>query len=63
MTRAEIRRVGHDMLERVEWLDRHATVRNAKDRRELEDTVRDLEKAMLKLIDAPLRLRDLDLPD
>lgn len=64
MTRAEIRRLGHEMLTHVEWLDRHIKTRNGKDTRHLEGVMADLNKFALKLIDAPLRLveepRDAD---
>lgn len=56
MTRAQIRRIGHNSLELIEWLNTHATVRNPADRKRLETALDDLEKNMLRVIDAPLRM-------
>lgn len=62
MTRDEIRYLAHKLLDRIEWLNFHATTRHPKDRQKLDDTIVDMEKMALKIIDAPLRENDLDLP-
>jgi len=61
MTRAQIRRTAWDAHEWIEWLNTHVVARSVKDNKRLESYLRDLNKAMLKIIDAPVRDPKVDL--
>lgn len=63
MTNSQLRYLAHKVLDHLEWINRHATTRQDKHRAKLEGTLRDIEKIMLKMIDAPLRENDLELPE
>lgn len=55
MTRATIRRLGHQIIEALEFINVHAAPRKANDGPRLEASIDTIEKAALKMIDAPLR--------
>lgn len=68
MTRAQIRRLAYQSLEHIDWLNKHVTARKGTSWRQLESVLRDLEKTMLKIIEAPIALKELkpgerDKPD
>ncbi len=59
MTRGEIRFAVNKMLDKLEWLDLHASVRQPKHREKLATVLRDMEKLLLKIIEAPIHMKEL----
>ena len=59
MTRNQIRHTAFKALDVVEWLDTHAKSRLLKDSKLLEERLSDLQKMLLKIIDAPLKAPSL----
>jgi hypothetical protein len=55
MTRAEIRRAAHTIIERTEWLNKNATTRRPSESRTLEFVLTDIERLALKIVDAPVK--------
>lgn len=49
------RRLAQELLANLEWIDRHTCTRRPKDAESLMFRIADMEKALLKMIGAPLR--------
>lgn len=55
MKASQTRRLANELLSNLEWIDKHASARLPKDAEGLMFRLADMEKALLKLIGAPLR--------
>jgi hypothetical protein len=55
MRASHLRRLAQELLSNLEWIDRHVAARHLKDAESLMFRLADMEKALLKMIGAPLR--------
>lgn len=55
MRASHLRRLAQELLSNLEWIDRHVSARRPKDAESLMFRLADMEKALLKMIGAPLR--------
>lgn len=55
MKASHLRRLAQELLSNLEWIDRHVSARRPKDSESLMFRIADMEKALFKMIGAPLR--------